>query len=58
MSIAIVSVPVTDQIKARDFYRDVMGLTLLRDEPMGPEMRWIQLQPRGRRPVDRARHLV
>ncbi len=46
MSIAIVSVPVTDPIKARDFYRDVLGLTLLRDEPMGPEMRWIQLQPR------------
>ena len=46
MSIAIVSVPVTDQIKARDFYRDVLGLTLLRDEPMGPEMRWIQLQPK------------
>lgn len=46
MSIAIVSVPVTDQIKAHDFYRDVMGLTLLRDEPMRPEMRWIQLQPK------------
>jgi catechol 2,3-dioxygenase-like lactoylglutathione lyase family enzyme len=45
MSIAIVSIPVADQIKARDFYRDVMGFTLLRDEPMGPEMRWIQLQP-------------
>jgi len=46
MSIAIVSIPVTDPQKARDFYRDVMGFTLLRDEPMGPEMRWIQLQPR------------
>ena len=46
MSIAIVSIPVTDPQKARDFYRDVMGFTLLRDDPMGPEMRWIQLQPR------------
>ena len=46
MSIAIVSIPVTDPSRARDFYRDVMGLTLLRDEPMGPEMRWIQLQPK------------
>jgi len=46
MSIAIVSIPVTDPLRARDFYRDVMGFTLLRDEPMGPEMRWIQLQPR------------
>ena len=46
MPIAIVSVPVTDQAKARDFYRDVMGFTVLRDEAMGPEMRWIQLQPK------------
>ena len=46
MPIAIVSVPVKDQAKARDFYRDVIGLTVLRDEAMGPEMRWIQLQPR------------
>ena len=45
MSIAIVSIPVADQARARDFYRDVMGFTLLRDEPMGPDMRWIQLQP-------------
>jgi predicted enzyme related to lactoylglutathione lyase len=46
VAIAVVSVPVSDQTKARDFYRDVLGLTLLRDEAMGPEMRWIQLQPR------------
>lgn len=46
MTIAIVSIPVTDRDKARDFYRDVMGLTLLRDEPMGADMRWIQLQPK------------
>ena len=46
MPIAIVSVPVTDQLAARDFYRDVMGFTVLRDEAMGPEMRWIQLQPK------------
>ena len=46
MSIAIVSIPVADPQRARDFYRDAMGFTLLRDEPMGPEMRWIQLQPR------------
>lgn len=46
MSIAIVSIPVTDQLRGRDFYRDVMGFNLLRDEPMGPEMRWIQLQPK------------
>lgn len=46
MPIAIVSVPVSDQVKARDFYRDIIGLTVLRDEEMGPGMRWIQLQPK------------
>jgi predicted enzyme related to lactoylglutathione lyase len=45
MSIAIVSVPVTDVSRARTFYTDVLGLTLLRDEEMGPDMRWVQLQP-------------
>ena len=45
MPIAIVSVPVTDPIASRDFYRDVLGFRLLRDEPMGPAMGWIQLQP-------------
>jgi predicted enzyme related to lactoylglutathione lyase len=46
MPIAIVSVPVKDQAAARVFYTDKMGFTLLRDEAMGPEMRWIQLQPK------------
>jgi len=46
MSIAIVSVPVTDVSRARTFYTDVLGLTLLRDEEMGSDMRWVQLQPK------------
>ena len=45
MPIAIVSIPVSDPIASRDFYRDVLGFTLLRDEAMGPDMRWVQLQP-------------
>jgi catechol 2,3-dioxygenase-like lactoylglutathione lyase family enzyme len=45
MPIAIVSIPVTDRDRARDFYIREMGFTLLRDEPMGPDMQWIQLQP-------------
>ena len=45
MAIAIVSVPVADPVLSRDFYRDVMGFTVLRDEAMGPDMRWTQLQP-------------
>ncbi|QNQ09401.1 VOC family protein [Sphingomonas alpina] len=46
MPVAIVSIPVTDLDRARAFYVDTLGLALLRDAPMGPDMRWIQLQPK------------
>jgi catechol 2,3-dioxygenase-like lactoylglutathione lyase family enzyme len=46
-SFEIVSVPVADQEKSKAFYRDVLGFTLLHDEPMGPTGRWIQLAPPG-----------
>jgi catechol 2,3-dioxygenase-like lactoylglutathione lyase family enzyme len=46
-SFEIVSVPVADQERAKKFYRDVLGFDLLRDEPMGPTGRWIQLAPHG-----------
>jgi catechol 2,3-dioxygenase-like lactoylglutathione lyase family enzyme len=47
VSFEIISVPVSDQDKSKAFYRDVLGFTLLRDEPMGPTGRWIQLTPPG-----------
>lgn len=46
MSIAVVSIPVRNQSAAKTFYTEVMAFELLRDEPMGSEMRWVQLQPR------------
>ena len=46
-SFEIVSVPVTDQQRAKRFYQEVVGLDLVREEPMGPEMSWIQLAPKG-----------
>jgi predicted enzyme related to lactoylglutathione lyase len=46
MSIAVVSVPVTDQAAAKAFYTDVMLFAVMEDQPMGPDMRWIQLQPK------------
>ncbi|WBO22257.1 VOC family protein [Sphingomonas abietis] len=46
MSIAVVSVPVADQSAAKRFYLEIMDFDLLDDEPMGPEMRWVQLQPK------------
>ena len=46
-SFEIVSVPVSDQDRSRDFYRDVLGVELLREEPRGPGQKWIQLSPKG-----------
>jgi catechol 2,3-dioxygenase-like lactoylglutathione lyase family enzyme len=47
VSFEIVSVPVADQEAAKVFYRDVLGFSLLREEPMGPSAKWIQLAPPG-----------
>ncbi len=46
-SFEIVSVPVADPERAKRFYRDVLGFTLVREEPMGPGQTWIQLSPAG-----------
>jgi catechol 2,3-dioxygenase-like lactoylglutathione lyase family enzyme len=42
--IKLVTVPVTDQEKARDFYVDVLGLEVVQDMTMGP-MRWLEVTP-------------
>ena len=41
------SVPVSDQDRARDFYVSVLGMELVRDMPMGPGQRWVQVRPNG-----------
>jgi catechol 2,3-dioxygenase-like lactoylglutathione lyase family enzyme len=46
-SVEIISVPVSDQQRAKRFYQDVLGFELVRESPMGPGMNWIQLAPRG-----------
>jgi catechol 2,3-dioxygenase-like lactoylglutathione lyase family enzyme len=47
VSFEIVSVPVSDPEKSKVFYRDILGFTLIREEAMGPDMKWIQLAPPG-----------
>jgi catechol 2,3-dioxygenase-like lactoylglutathione lyase family enzyme len=42
--VQLLSVPVTDQDRARDFYVDTLGFTLVRDSPMG-DQRWVQVAP-------------
>jgi predicted enzyme related to lactoylglutathione lyase len=48
-NVQLFSLPVSDQDRARDFYVDVLGLDLLNDEPMGPDMRWVRVAPKGGR---------
>jgi catechol 2,3-dioxygenase-like lactoylglutathione lyase family enzyme len=45
--VAAVSVPVSDQQRAKSFYVDVLGLELLRDDSSIPGVRWIQVGPVG-----------
>ena len=45
--IQVVSVPVSDPDRAKDFYVNVLGMEVLQDMPMGPDMRWIQVAPKG-----------
>jgi catechol 2,3-dioxygenase-like lactoylglutathione lyase family enzyme len=43
----LISLPVADQDRSRDFYVGVLGFDLVRDNPMGPDQRWVQVAPKG-----------
>ena len=45
--VQLLSLPVSDQDRARDFYVDVLGFDLVRDNPMGPDHRWVEVGPKG-----------
>ena len=45
--IQLISLPVSDQDRARDFYVNVLGFDLVRDNPMGPDSRWVHVAPKG-----------
>jgi catechol 2,3-dioxygenase-like lactoylglutathione lyase family enzyme len=45
--IQLLSVPVTDQDRAKDFYVDTLGFDLVSDNAMGPDQRWVQVAPKG-----------
>jgi catechol 2,3-dioxygenase-like lactoylglutathione lyase family enzyme len=44
--VQLVSVPVSDQDRSRDFYVDVLDFDLVWDNPMGPGGRWVQVAPK------------
>lgn len=41
--VKIVSIPVADQDRAKDFYVNKLGFRVVRDNPMGPDERWVEL---------------
>lgn len=45
--IEVVSIPVSDVDRAKAFYADTLGFTLAIDNPIGEDMRWVQLTPPG-----------
>ena len=47
LSLSIVSIPVSDQQRAKEFYTDVLGFSVRTDAPMSDTARWIELGPEG-----------
>jgi catechol 2,3-dioxygenase-like lactoylglutathione lyase family enzyme len=43
----LLSVPVADQDRARDFYVNTLGFDLIADTQTGPGMRWVQVGAGG-----------
>ena len=46
-SIEVISVPVTDQDAAKEFYSQTLGFTVGMDAAFGDAMRWVMLRPPG-----------
>jgi catechol 2,3-dioxygenase-like lactoylglutathione lyase family enzyme len=46
-NVQVLSVPVSDQDRARDFYVETLGFELLADTQMDPDTRWVMVKPRG-----------
>lgn len=43
----VVSVPVSDQERAKAFYVDTLGFDLVREDDSFPGFRWVQVAPKG-----------
>jgi len=44
-NVAVVSVPVSDQDRAKSFYVDTLGMRVLLDDTSESGMRWVQVAP-------------
>lgn len=47
--IVLVSVPVSNQERSKDFYVNTLGFELVRDDASVPGIRWISVKPKGGR---------
>ena len=47
MHISVVSVPVSDQQRAKAYYVDVLGFTVVTEATFGDDLHWIQLAAPG-----------
>lgn len=45
--VQLLSVPVSDQDRAKNFYVNTLGFELRRDNPMGEDARWVEVAPKG-----------
>jgi catechol 2,3-dioxygenase-like lactoylglutathione lyase family enzyme len=45
--VTVVSIPVSDQDRAKKFYVEQLGFELVRDDASMPGMRWLQVRPAG-----------
>jgi catechol 2,3-dioxygenase-like lactoylglutathione lyase family enzyme len=45
--ISLISIPVSDQERAKAFYAETLGFDVLADAEFGHGMRWIELAPEG-----------
>ena len=45
--VRVVSVPVSDQARARQFYVEKLGFELVRDDDSVPGLHWVQVAPPG-----------
>jgi len=45
--VKVVSIPVSDQERAKQFYVEKLGFEVTRDDDSVPGIRWVQVTPRG-----------
>lgn len=49
-NVKVISVPVSDQERAKEFYVEKLGFELSRDDNSVPGIRWVQVTPKGGAP--------